>query len=718
MVKEFLKGLSERIIDVFGDSVKVDINANHIYRLVNEYEVVYRTHNVKYSADDTARNNDFKVKSIYENPNNVKVEDVNKVIEDFVKSKVQKIIEDSEIEDIVHDKVHPQGITSAGFVVPNSRSVYVKVNGDIVDVTIGTSLYDDLEKMLNFYLSPRKLVSDLIITNNVMTKVKIPSSIAGDKDKSKYFIAEFLNDGNILHFNDEVISYSDDGRLALVKTFTVNLVGLFNANHVNSMWFMTTRWSTPNRVLFLGDSVRPTTPYFESHGVLTPYGELEYQDCSSTGRTIITCSDAHVMEHLLQANKEVANAIRETNSRHSILCEANAYKHEDGKYFHVSYVKTIKVLELGFKEFDNTKSAIPEIPRRKIFTRDIDEYVKQYRFNVIANNGADDVLRGVMNYSFKWANAKMVKAKEDSNPDLFYGVEFEFDDGGNNSSNAEKVLTAFTNHKPLMYATSDGSLNDGFEVKTVPMTYDAIMKDKLIDLESGFTVLESLGYTGEDNSTCGLHIHTSKDFYDKKTGEAYLDTTLPVHYYTDLKWLPVYLMSGILENNWDEVVRFTRRDSDRLDRWAGSKFNKDFKKRDVIVKTLMSGDNLNDVLSRQIKRLYENSTEHYSAISIANKQPTIEFRIFRSTLDYKTAVASLQFVRNMVEYSIENSVKIIHMLDSLNKADGEAKAEMRSELTGLIADILTGSLDTIYNYNDSDDFAILKEYANNLKGDK
>ena len=718
MVKEFLKELSERIVEVFGVDTKVDINSNYIYTLVGEYEVMYRTPNVKYSVDDTSVNKGFRVKSVYENPNNVEASDVDYVIKEFIESKVGNVIDNSGIGDIVHDKFSERPVETSGFVDMKGRSVYVKVNGDIVDITRGESLYDDLENMLSFYLSPRKLVPNLIKTNNVVNRIEIPSSIVGDEDKIKYFIAEFLNDGGLLHFNDEIINRSDDGKVVHVKSFIVRIYDLMHNNDVNSSWFMSTRWSVTRQALFLGDSVRPTTPYFKFNGNLTPYGELDYGNCSMTSQSIIVCSDEHVMEHLLQANKEVSNVIRSRNGRGSIFGEANAFKHADGEYYHVSYLKTLKVLELGFEEFDNTKAIIPEIPRRKIFTRDIDEYVKQHRLNVIENNGADDVLRGVMNYSFKWSNAKMVKAKEDSNPDLFYGVEFEFDDGGHNDTNAERVLTAFTNHKPLMYASSDGSLASGFEVKTVPMTYDAIMKDKLIDLASGFAVLESLGYTGEDNSTCGLHIHTSKNYYDRHTGGAYLDTTLPTHYYNDLKWLPVYIMSGMLEHNWDEVVVFTRRDRDRLDRWAGSKFRKDYKGRDKIVESLLTEDNMIDVLSSQVRRLYENSTEHYSAISIANKQPTIEFRIFRGTLDYDTAVASLQFVRNMVEYAIENSVKIIYMLDELNKAEGETQAVMRGELTELIAGVLTGSLDTIYNYNDSDEFAILKEYVKILKGDK
>ena len=54
----------------------------------------------------------------------------------------------------------------------------------------------------------------------------------------------------------------------------------------------------------------------------------------------------------------------------------------------------------------------------------------------------------------------------------YFGVELEIDDGGELSGNAQSIMSAANQSSPLIYCKHDGSLDDGFEIVTHPMTLD------------------------------------------------------------------------------------------------------------------------------------------------------------------------------------------------------------------------------------------------------
>ena len=90
----------------------------------------------------------------------------------------------------------------------------------------------------------------------------------------------------------------------------------------------------------------------------------------------------------------------------------------------------------------------------------------------------------------------------------YFGVELEIDDGGECDSSAEALMDIANQSKTLAYCKHDGSLDDGFEIVTHPMSLDcqlhempwAEVLDKAI----------SMGYLSHQAGTCGLHIHVSR----------------------------------------------------------------------------------------------------------------------------------------------------------------------------------------------------------------
>lgn len=84
----------------------------------------------------------------------------------------------------------------------------------------------------------------------------------------------------------------------------------------------------------------------------------------------------------------------------------------------------------------------------------------------------------------------------------FFGVELEIDHGGKDDDNA-RILKEITNREnEHVYIKSDGSLDDGMEIVTHPMS---------IDYHKQFCwneIMEKavyLGYRSHQTSTCGLH---------------------------------------------------------------------------------------------------------------------------------------------------------------------------------------------------------------------
>lgn len=59
----------------------------------------------------------------------------------------------------------------------------------------------------------------------------------------------------------------------------------------------------------------------------------------------------------------------------------------------------------------------------------------------------------------------------------YLGVELEVDNGGKVDSNAESIKEVANYHEEHVYIKSDGSLDDGFEIVSHPMTLDYHMNE-------------------------------------------------------------------------------------------------------------------------------------------------------------------------------------------------------------------------------------------------
>lgn len=211
---------------------------------------------------------------------------------------------------------------------------------------------------------------------------------------------------------------------------------------------------------------------------------------------------------------------------------------------------------------------------------------------------------------FKGVEGESTREKPET---LYLGVELEIGTGGENHRKAKQVLKVLENQEA--YAKHDGSVNNGFEIVTHPCTlqyhkekfqWKALCKKAL-----------SLGYRGHDDQSCGMHVHINRKFLGNT--EAEVDDV-------------VSKMILIVENNWTDIIKFSRREPNRINQWAGN-YNT---KRNV--------SECKDKKEKCEKVICEakGQGDRRRAVNITNSK-TIEFRLFRSTLKSNTIMANLQF---------------------------------------------------------------------------
>ena len=199
----------------------------------------------------------------------------------------------------------------------------------------------------------------------------------------------------------------------------------------------------------------------------------------------------------------------------------------------------------------------------------------------------------------------------------YFGVELEIDEAGEDNDSARRIMEiANGNGLENLYCKHDGSLDDGFELVTHPMTLEYHMKEM-----PWAKVLQEairLGYVSHQTTTCGLHVHVNRDAFG--ASEAEQDAVIARILY-------------FFEKNWEELLKFSRRTPRQLEHWAARYGYKD-----------------------QPKELLDHAKKgshggRYTSVNLTNAD-TIEFRIFRGTLKYNTLIATLQLVDRVCDVAL------------------------------------------------------------------
>ncbi len=199
----------------------------------------------------------------------------------------------------------------------------------------------------------------------------------------------------------------------------------------------------------------------------------------------------------------------------------------------------------------------------------------------------------------------------------YFGVELEVDEGGEYDDSADSaVYAANTGGERRIYCKHDGSLDEGFEIVTHPMTLDYHTKEMPWDrlLEK----LKTMGYSSHKAGTCGLHIHVNRTSLGDTDAE---------------REATVARILYLFEKFWDELLKFSRRTHRQLERWAARYGYKESPR---------------DVLDHAKKGTHNG---RYTCVNLENTD-TIEFRMFRGTLKLNTVIATLQLVDRVCDVAL------------------------------------------------------------------
>jgi hypothetical protein len=240
----------------------------------------------------------------------------------------------------------------------------------------------------------------------------------------------------------------------------------------------------------------------------------------------------------------------------------------------------------------------------------------------------DDGMRIIHDYSYR-PDAIFHSTNKDER--LFFGLEIEVE-AGHNLSEASHYAYQLES-LDLAYLKHDGSLNNGFEIVTHPMSHD-FFKNEAQDL---WLTLEELRTNSQyrvkswDTKTCGLHIHISRTGF---SGGAHM------HRFLNLVYSNPDFYSTLAGRTSDQWAKFT------------DIYRKDYK-RDANGERLWSEDNGYEVTTtRQFKHKLNTdyNSDRYSAVNTNNRE-TLEMRIFRGSVNGETIKAQIDLAHASVEYT-------------------------------------------------------------------
>ena len=161
-----------------------------------------------------------------------------------------------------------------------------------------------------------------------------------------------------------------------------------------------------------------------------------------------------------------------------------------------------------------------------------------------------------------------------------------------------EIVNPSGNYGERMFFENDGSLNDGFEMITQPMSLPA-MAETFRFLENPDAIA---GLRSHMTRTCGLHVHVSK--------------------------------RGLTNLQINKIVAFV---NDPRHEWLIR----------AVARRYSTG--FCNIKNKKMGSLHWRQDDRYEAINIQPRH-TIEFRIFRGSLKYRSVMAALEFCHALVQF--------------------------------------------------------------------
>lgn len=176
-------------------------------------------------------------------------------------------------------------------------------------------------------------------------------------------------------------------------------------------------------------------------------------------------------------------------------------------------------------------------------------------------------------------------------------------------------------YKDRVWLKTDGSVGDGMEICTHPMTLEYF---RSLDW-SKFEELLEMGWQAWDDDRCGIHVHVGRNCF---MSDSHL-----------------WKFAEMIVGNPRQVQKFAGRGSGTYHDYSGLKKG--------VSNVVSRGQNMSSKRWQDKVGLFGEGgfrPQHYHAVNLANAN-TVEVRIFRSTLKVRRVLANMEFVDACVEYT-------------------------------------------------------------------
>lgn len=209
--------------------------------------------------------------------------------------------------------------------------------------------------------------------------------------------------------------------------------------------------------------------------------------------------------------------------------------------------------------------------------------------------------------------------------ELFLGAELETDGGSDRGSYCDD-LHSIDGFPDRFWMTDDGSLENGVEITSMPMSLAEHVKARSI-YEHVSEIAGHYGFKSHDGGRCGLHIHVNRDFFGKS--EVVQDAG-------------GYKMMRLLQRFEHQFTVFSRR---RDNHWCDYTTSRSYEpKRDDV--SILKPEHQKEAGPLQKAGTMKHEQAHSQALNFEH-DATFEWRIFRGTLKWSTYFACLAMVEGV-----------------------------------------------------------------------
>ena len=202
----------------------------------------------------------------------------------------------------------------------------------------------------------------------------------------------------------------------------------------------------------------------------------------------------------------------------------------------------------------------------------------------------------------------------EKNKRMYLGFELEVECKNDEPITSAQCFKDWLNERTdgELYFKSDGSLENGYEIVSHPMTLAYIHKN--MHIKKMLKYLSTNAHTSYDTGSCGLHIHFNRNYY---------------------KDSDIMKLKTFFNLNKKHIIKFSKRKDTQIRQW--SKIEEEYTPYNMLTRSVS----------------ISSYGDRYVAVNV--NRETIEIRIFRGTLNYDRFLASLQFVDAVVNFIKESS---------------------------------------------------------------